>query len=74
MEFVSKEVPRDFNLFKVGDIHIGSLHCHERGFLRFINAVQQPYAGVSENYVVCLGDQIEAIASDDYRFDLATLE
>ena len=74
MEFVSKEVPRDFNLFLIGDIHIGSLLCHDSGFHCFINSVQQPYHGVKDNYVICLGDQIEAITSDDKRFDLAALD
>jgi hypothetical protein len=69
MQFVSRKVPRNFNVFFIGDWHIGASTFHEDGAQQLINAIQRPYDGVKHNVGIGMGDYIEAIDTLDKRFD-----
>jgi len=69
MEFVYRATPKNFNYFLLGDLHIGSILHHNRGFDTFIDMMGKPYADVKHNIVTFKGDLIEAIDTSDKRFD-----
>jgi predicted phosphodiesterase len=74
MEFVTRKTPKNFNIFFIGDTHIGSALFHEKGFRSFIEAVKKPYAGATHNVVIGMGDYIEALDTSDKRFDLDSVD
>ena len=74
MEIITQVVPDDFNLFLFGDLHRGSVHFCQTSYNRFLNTFESPFDGVSENYAVNQGDNIEALATDDRRFDLTNAD
>lgn len=74
MEFVDVEVPKNFNIFFFGDIHIGTLLAHCEGFKRALKKTKSNYKGCSCNHIVGMGDYIEAIDSSDKRFDTQTID
>lgn len=74
MEFISREVPKNFNLFLFGDVHAGTMLHSESGFDKFIAMTQKKYQGASHNVVIGMGDYIEAIDASDKRFDVETID
>lgn len=72
MQIIKRKVPNNFNIFLIGDEHIGSLMYHEDGWKQMVDMVTAPYDGVSHNIVVDHGDAIEAIKTDDPRFQAET--
>lgn len=74
MEFISVEVPDNFNLFFFGDLHIGSLLFHEDGFREALALTGKTYRGASCNHIIGMGDYIEAIDHSDKRFDTRTVD
>lgn len=74
MEFIERSVPKNFNVFFLGDLHIGSSLFHEAGFQRAINSIKRRYKGIAHNVVIGMGDYIEAIDTSDKRFDLDTTD
>lgn len=74
MQFITKTLPRDFNIFLIGDDHEGSLLRFDRGWNAMCDMVNSEYHGLSpsRNRVVYHGDFMECIMVDDYRFDALT--
>jgi hypothetical protein len=68
MKLITQEVPNNFNLFLMGDVHTGARLSSQKAWEKFISAVQSPYKNVKKNIVVDHGDLIEAIMLDDPRF------
>lgn len=70
MRIITKEVPRDFNVFQFSCTHYGSRLCHEPGIDRMLHMINSEYDGVpaKHNYANHHGDAIEAITPDDKRF------
>ena len=74
MEFVDVEVPDNFNLFFLGDLHIGSILFHDEGFRQALEATKAKYRGCGCNHIIGMGDYIEAIDHSDRRFDTYTVD
>jgi len=74
MEFVSRSVPANFNLFFFGDVHIGTLLHHSEGFAKFVDMLNSPYGDVKHNVAIGMGDYIEAIDHSDKRFDVHSVD
>ena len=74
MEFVTVEVPDNFNLFFFGDLHIGSALFHEEGFQEALALTGKKYRGCGCNHVIGMGDYIEAIDTSDKRFDARSVD
>jgi len=72
MQLIKTFVPDNFNIFLVGDAHIGSTHHHADGWATMVDMVNDIYHGCRDNLVVDHGDTIEAIQSDDPRFHIGT--
>jgi len=72
MEIIEKQVPLNFNLFLVGDQHIGSIMSHRSGWLKMCDMVNSTYEGIKShnNFVIDHGDMCEAISIDDPRYDM----
>jgi hypothetical protein len=70
MRIITKEVPKDFNIFQFSCTHYGSRLCHENGIDRMIHMINSEYDGIpaKNNYAVHHGDAIEGITPDDKRF------
>lgn len=71
MEIINKKMTDDFNIFCVGDTHLGSAAFSQRAFDCFVAEINSRYAGLpaSKNYFIFKGDAIEGITIDDKRFD-----
>ena len=72
MDIVHREVDDDFNIFLIGDAHIGSAMFHGDGLDEMVDMVHSDYHGTKNNVVVVHGDMIEAITVDDKRFQSDT--
>lgn len=72
MRILQFSMPQNFNLFLFGDQHIGARASHRPGWHKLIDQIESEYDGVTANYAVDHGDCIEAISSDDPRFNAAT--
>jgi hypothetical protein len=70
MELLRHEVPDNWTLYDIGDLHVGSLGFHEEAFLHTREEILQD----KNARVVLGGDLIECIAVDDYRFQLETTD
>lgn len=69
MERIEREIPSNCEIVFLGDTHGGSLLTHYKGIQRVID-----YIGAHKScYWIHLGDWIEAIATDDKRFNMQTL-
>lgn len=64
MRIIPIELPSDHNLALSGDDHDGSLLCHHGGLNQLID-----WTGKKNNYLFKMGDVIEAIMTDDKRYD-----
>jgi len=71
MELLSYNLPLDWNLFLFGDDHEGAALRHDDGWKQLVDMMHSEYGGLpaSRNYGVDHGDVIEAIQTDDYRYD-----
>lgn len=69
MQLINKSVPRNFNVFFLGDQHVGSKLHYDKGLDRLISMVRRPYAKCKTNYIIGMGDYIEAIDTSDKRFE-----
>lgn len=74
MQLVDRIVPMNFNLFFLGDLHIGTLLHNSKGLSTFLDMVRLPYRGVKHNVIVGMGDYIEAIDHSDKRFDVHSVD
>jgi Calcineurin-like phosphoesterase len=68
MQLLNIEIGRECNIYQLGDIHWGTIFCHEKGFMRAIEDIGKDKLAK----VVLVGDLIEAIAVDDPRYDSDT--
>lgn len=71
MKLITKEMPINFNLFCMGDVHEGTVLFYRSGFGQFVDMVHSEFEGLpaENNYIVHHGDGIEAITIDDKRYD-----
>jgi len=71
---MKQEVPRDFNLFLFGDDHEGTVLRYKEGWEKLVEMMNNPYGDLPEtaNYGVDHGDIVEAICTDDKRYDATT--
>ena len=69
MQLLNAKVPvGSWNLWDIGDFHVGSTTFHEEGFLE----IREQIIEDGSARVVVGGDLIEAITIDDRRFDMET--
>jgi len=75
MNLLNQHIPADCNLFLGGDDHEGNPASHTEGVLEMVNAITEPYDGISPqfNYLWHFGDIVESITIDDPRFDPMTM-
>lgn len=64
MRVLDAQVPPSFEIALFGDTHHGSMLCHEKGIDKLIKWAQLS----DSHYLIHMGDWIEAIMSDDKRF------
>lgn len=71
MELLSYKLPLDWNLFLFGDDHEGAALRHDDGWNHMVDMMHSKYDGLpaSRNYGVDHGDIIEAIQTDDFRYE-----
>lgn len=74
MEFVTRKTPANFNVFFIGDVHVGTLLHNENGFKKAMAMVKKPFKGVTHNVVILMGDLFEAIDTSDHRFDIYSVD
>jgi len=74
MILLKQIVPKDFNLFLYGDDHEGSVLRHKEGWNKLIDMILSPYGDLpaSCNFAVDHGDIVEALCTDDPRYDAST--
>jgi len=74
MKLISKILPASFNLFCFGDDHEGTVLRDDSGWQKLVDMMNSPYGGLpaSRNYGVDHGDCVEAILTDDPRYDHLT--
>ena len=68
MQRIFKEIPLDCEIALIGDTHIGSYKSHESG----VDAAIDFIAADEDRYWAHLGDWIEAITTDDKRYECET--
>lgn len=64
MELLTAKLPRTHRLILAGDLHLGTIASHRKGWRALLDRV----ASERGTYLVLMGDMIEAITVDDYRF------
>jgi len=74
MQLIKHTVPKDFNLFLYGDDHEGTVLRHKEGWNQLVDMLNSPYGDLKSscNFGVDHGDIIEAICTDDPRYDAVT--
>jgi len=70
MELLTQNVPADWILYDMGDLHIGSTSFVEDAFME----AREEIASNENARVVLGGDLIECIAVDDFRFQLEMID
>ncbi len=68
MQLITKQLPKDHNIFHFGDTHDGSCLSSHSGWDKMVNMILSPYDGCSNNYGIDGGDMVEAITVDDKRY------
>ena len=68
MQLLSLSIPKDTNLYQIGDLHIGTKFHYERGLERTIKDIKKD----KHAKVILMGDLCESIAVDDPRYDSDT--
>jgi len=74
MRTLTVTVPENFNLFLFGDDHMGTKLRHNKGWKTMTDMMNKSYCGIKANRGIDHGDIVDAIASDDIRFNLGTVE
>jgi len=64
MRLIRKTVPENCEIALFGDIHLGSVACYEKGVQQVANWVR----GSQNRFWAGMGDTIEAITTDDKRY------
>jgi len=67
---INKKLPPNHKIFLFGDLHEGSAMKHHSGVQKMIGMI----LAEPNNYAICMGDLIEAIAVDDYRYQTDALD
>ena len=70
MERIVKEIPLDCEIVLISDTHIGSKKAHITGIQRAVDFVEKK----PNRFWIHLGDWIEAITTDDKRYETETTE
>lgn len=70
MERIVKEIPLDCEIALISDTHIGSKKAHITGIQRAVDFVKKK----PNRFWIHLGDWIEAITTDDKRYETETTE
>jgi hypothetical protein len=70
MKRIEYEIPMDCEIVALGDTHLGSTLCHRKGIQRAIDYI----AGKRNVFWVHMGDWVEAIATDDKRYENDTTQ
>ena len=70
MERIVKEIPLDCEIVLISDTHIGSKKAHITGIQRAVDFVKKK----PNRFWIHLGDWIEAITTDDNRYETETTE
>jgi hypothetical protein len=70
MQLINVDVPLDFNIFLLGDQHIGARLYDSDGWDTTVEMILSPYDGCKNNFVVHHGDAIEGILVDDPRYGI----
>ena len=70
MQLLNHDVPWDFNIFLLGDQHIGARLFDADGWAATVEMIMSPYEDCTHNIVVHHGDAIEGILIDDPRFGI----
>lgn len=75
-------LPADWNLFLVGDLHLGTVLHYHKGLLKLFDMLDGSYTGIeypqygglpsNRNRIAYHGDQMECITIDDKRFSVET--
>jgi hypothetical protein len=68
MELISRNIPLNCEIVIGGDTHIGSTLCYEKGIAKLVKYVKEN----KDVYMIHMGDWIEAIATDDKRYQSDT--
>ena len=69
-ETILERRPDSFNLYCIGDIHIGSINCHYEEFLSSIREIEE-----DDNCgVIVMGDVIDAIGTADPRYTIEGID
>jgi hypothetical protein len=68
MKLITVKLPRDHNIFHIGDKHDGSALSYEAGWRKMVKMMHEPFDGCADNYGIDGGDMIEAITVDDKRY------
>ena len=72
MKVIQYQIKRNSNIFLGGDRHVGNAARSQDAVDHFKNALNSKYDGCANNYYVDHGDNLEAISSDDRRFEFST--
>ncbi len=70
MQRINYEIPLDCEIVAMGDTHIASVMAHRSGIAKAIDYIQAD----ANRYWLHMGDWIEAIATDDIRYDSDTTQ
>ena len=74
MRIITRKLPVNHNLFLFGDDHEGTILRHDEGWEQLCNMMESEYDGCKSNYGIHHGDPIEAIMTDDPRYDMDTVK
>ena len=70
MELISKEMPAKYDLYDVGDLHVGVANTNEDAILELVDEI----ASKKNRYIILKGDLIDCIPLSDRRMSLTTFE
>ncbi len=70
MQLLDAQIKPDSNIFLMGDTHDGAALFDRDGWDTFVEMLNSPYDGVTDNYYVDHGDAIEGILVDDKRYGI----
>jgi len=75
LKIITKELPVNHNVFLFGDVHIGNVLRHKKGFDKLKHMMNSEYDGIpaKHNFGIDHGDIIEAITIDDPRISLEAI-
>jgi len=68
MQLISKTLPPSHRIVLAGDLHLGTIAYHEKGWLKLVKRVMEE----EDLYIALGGDLVESILVDDKRFQAST--